>query len=342
MLNRRGFTLIELLVVIAIIAILIALLLPAVQQAREAARRSSCKNNLKQIGLALHNYHDVFNTFPPDAIWVPQSSGLPPANYTWICMILPQLEQKPLYDKINFSLPGFEQVVDGRRLESYTFPVLQCPSDTPWANTSGVPGSNRAALRGANWDVGWTTYAGAAGWDEYHLRNDQHGGVFRTNILTRIRDIQDGTSNTILVGEVGSHAWQSGGRLGDGPLKQIRQGNNGVSRSALVATATWGDRGLKGWSPNYGNLIWLGNNTSGFVQPYVKAPVYVDHYAMNAEWPGAGSAHPGGAHFAFSDGSVQFISQNILHHASSSDGQLSIWVSLHSIQGGRFNNLGQF
>jgi prepilin-type N-terminal cleavage/methylation domain-containing protein len=115
-LQRRGFTLIELLVVIAIIAVLIALLLPAVQQAREAARRSSCKNNLKQFGLALHNYHEIYNVFPPGAINPGVHSDATRAPYSVDCatecrnitgylLLLPQLDQQPLYDQINFSLP---------------------------------------------------------------------------------------------------------------------------------------------------------------------------------------------------------------------------------------------
>ena len=323
--RKRGFTLIELLVVIAIIAILIALLLPAVQQAREAARRSTCKNNLKQIGLALHNYHDRFSTFPPDAIWVPQSSPLPPLNYTWITMILPDLDQAPLYNKINFSVQGFDQVVAGQPLQSYTFPSLQCPSDVQY--------SGPARFRG----FGWTAYAGASGWDEYHLRDDRHGGIFRTNMISRIRDVTDGTSNTIIVGEVGSHGWQSGGRLGNGVNKKHRDGNGGVGRGALIATGTWGNRGQKTMNGS-GNNIWV----SGFTSPYVKTPTYVDHYAMNAEWPGAGSHHVGGAQFVFADGRVKFISENILHHASSSDGRLSIWISLHSMNAQAINNLGAY
>src|SRR5581483_8700238 len=100
---KKGFTLIELLVVIAIIAILIALLLPAVQQAREAARRTQCKNNLKQLGLALHNYHDNFNTFPPGGV----NGTAATSNYQgwgWSIMLLPQIDQAPLYNQINFSL----------------------------------------------------------------------------------------------------------------------------------------------------------------------------------------------------------------------------------------------
>src|SRR3954454_25192238 len=112
---RRGFTLIELLVVIAIIAILIALLLPAVQQAREAARRTQCKNNLKQIGLALHNYHDTCNSFPPGWIntWAsnPPRSNFPGNSWGWNAMILPMMDQGNVYNQINWSV-GFAGGLD--------------------------------------------------------------------------------------------------------------------------------------------------------------------------------------------------------------------------------------
>src|SRR5438046_8506813 len=110
MLNRgrvRGFTLIELLVVIAIIAVLISLLLPAVQSAREAARRAQCINNLKQIGLALHNYHDTIGKFPPGGI---SDTGWAGTWWDWPAFILPHMEQTPLYNAINFSLPNMNQL----------------------------------------------------------------------------------------------------------------------------------------------------------------------------------------------------------------------------------------
>lgn len=143
--RRRAFTLIELLVVIAIIAILIALLLPAVQQAREAARRSTCKNKLKQWGLAIHNYHDVANQFPPSAInpGSNQSAAFVPTgqvrNFTGYLMLLPYIDQAPLYQRINFSVAtgradwqsrgggGYQTV-----LNAQTVPIQYCPSDPGW------------------------------------------------------------------------------------------------------------------------------------------------------------------------------------------------------------------
>ena len=128
--SRRGFTLIELLVVIAIIAILVALLLPAVQQAREAARRSSCKNNMKQLGLALHNYHDVHSCFPPGSFGNANSSRAT----NWRASILPFIEQGPAYDQINFETGSFwghsgpfsgNVVLQTLRVETYVCPPVR-------------------------------------------------------------------------------------------------------------------------------------------------------------------------------------------------------------------------
>ncbi|OYW13961.1 MAG: hypothetical protein B7Z55_16195, partial [Planctomycetales bacterium 12-60-4] len=128
--HRRGFTLIELLVVIAIIAILIALLLPAVQQAREAARRSQCVNNLKQLGLAIHNYHDNFNAFPPGWIGVtnrtPDTEGN--SGFAWGAHLLPQLDQSPLYGRLNFNRECYDPAFNAVAM-STVLPAFRCPSD---------------------------------------------------------------------------------------------------------------------------------------------------------------------------------------------------------------------
>ena len=119
---RPGFTLIELLVVIAIIAILVALLLPAVQQAREAARRTQCKNNLKQIGIALHSYHDVYKTFPP--AYIPDEDGKP--MHSWRVLILPFIEQQALYEQYDFNEPW--DGPNNSQLANVVISVYQCPS----------------------------------------------------------------------------------------------------------------------------------------------------------------------------------------------------------------------
>jgi len=192
--TRRGFTLIELLVVIAIIAILIALLLPAVQQAREAARRMSCKNNLKQIGIALHNYHDTNKVFPPASFGTNQ--------YGWMVRILPMMEQKSLYEKIspngqffgnfdpmngNFDTSGIAGAPESTVIASY-----RCPSSAKQADvydnygTSNYVGNAGGGLRdpGTNPNFGSSTT-----------------GTIFSGSSVRMGDITDGTSNTFLVGE---------------------------------------------------------------------------------------------------------------------------------------------
>ena len=206
---RRGFTLIELLVVIAIIAILIALLLPAVQQAREAARRASCKNNLKQIGLALHNYHDVYAGFPSGWIGVTngRSNVLGESGFAWGTMILPYLDQAPLYRRFNFSSPL--DASPNRTLVNQHLTVYQCPSD-PKPESFQTPdrNGNQIQMATANYAGVFGTveldncYTSPAGTPPVSAQGQcLSDGVFYHNSAVKIRDIIDGASNTLIVGE---------------------------------------------------------------------------------------------------------------------------------------------
>jgi prepilin-type N-terminal cleavage/methylation domain-containing protein/prepilin-type processing-associated H-X9-DG protein len=208
--RRNGFTLIELLVVIAIIAVLVSLLLPAVQQAREAARIAQCKNNLKQIGLALHNYHDIHNVLPPAYLYLPGGGGLqgPPdptngdagPGWAWGMMILPQLEQSPLYESFNVNIPCWDptNAAPARAIvPSYICPSSPNPSDA--YNVIDGNGNTRAFFSRSNYVVS----AGNFGvWDDPspNLVNIANG-VFYRNSRTRFRDISDGLSNTVFAGE---------------------------------------------------------------------------------------------------------------------------------------------
>lgn len=185
--RRRGFTLIELLVVIAIIAILIALLLPAVQQAREAARRTQCKNNLKQLGLALHNYHDVFTVFPPAGSYrvsVTQSAG-----WSVQARLLPYIDQANLQNLINFSLAYSVQPT----VTPVRVPVFLCPSEV----------NDRAYVDGAITYYPCNYGANYGEWFIWNPVTNQFGsGAFGPNSRTGLRDFTDGSSNTLAFAEV--------------------------------------------------------------------------------------------------------------------------------------------
>ena len=187
---RRGFTLIELLVVIAIIAILIALLLPAVQQAREAARRSSCKNNLAQIGLALHNYYHQWETLPPGTVnpegpirWEEQGY-----HFSWTLAILPQIDQLPMFE--NYDRNKGVYAAENADVRDITVAIYNCPS-SPHTYNVRTPG-------GA--EVSASSYAGCHHHEEAMIDVNQSGVLF-LNSSVRFEQIRDGASNTIFIGE---------------------------------------------------------------------------------------------------------------------------------------------
>tara|TARA_R110002111_G_scaffold262702_1_gene340324 strand:+ start:21715 stop:22584 length:870 start_codon:yes stop_codon:yes gene_type:complete len=193
--RKRGFTLIELLVVIAIIAILIALLLPAVQQAREAARRSTCKNNMKQLGLALHNYHDTHRAFPPGSIEILVTGTTYTNLIGWQTFILPFMDQSPLYQSIKseggFDAPwtGIANLTAANKGAKTIIPAYICPSDPMGGintNLSSYGKSNYAASSGKE-------YSGGGG--------DSVKGAFGVNTKSKFRDFTDGLSNVFLAGE---------------------------------------------------------------------------------------------------------------------------------------------
>ncbi|MBA3315503.1 MAG: DUF1559 domain-containing protein [Planctomycetaceae bacterium] len=324
-----GFTLIELLVVIAIIAVLIALLLPAVQQAREAARRSSCQNNLKQIGLALHNYHDTFNSFPPESIWAYGTTGSwQPRNYSWLFLLLPQIEQQTLKGAANDKLPLWgQQLPDGKDIVSVQLPILTCPSDAELNNSHGM---------------GWTSYAGAEGFDWWPRRGDRFGGVFTMHSATKFKDITDGTSNTIAVGEVSSHSYTGGPWMGTGRGRLRRGDGEAVYRPAFVSPAFSDSQGSANTSTGgYPSPDGANNPQPSWAWwkagPHAYKPTYLHSFGMNNEWPGAGSYHTGGAQFLLADGSVRFLSQNIDYPGEAAigwTGGAGVWGGLNTMSGG--------
>jgi prepilin-type N-terminal cleavage/methylation domain-containing protein len=293
----RGFTLIELLVVIAIIAILIALLLPAVQQAREAARRTTCKNNLKQIGLALHNYHDVHKQFPPAVLCgVPgcDTNDIRNADWgaTWVIQILPFFDQKPLYDKYNFNLPARQNpTVVGQRLDMFL-----CPSDLKNPN---IVAANGHTLNMAKGNYGLNIGLGRARRNQVYddIRRRGYGHV-RRQWGARIADVLDGTSNSLMVGELLTHVRSNDGSWGlwahaGGPFVSGSNDNNGTT-----VKIPNGDARLSQ------NTEWTPHCPNG-----VSDPIWTCNDSDSAQ--SVRSRHPGGAQILLGDGTVRFVSNNI-------------------------------
>ena len=337
---RTGFTLVELLVVIAIIGVMVGLLLPAVQSAREAARRMSCQNNLKQVGLALHNYHDTMRTFPPCAVWGVGNNApfTLPYHHTWIAMILPYLEQQALYDAIDKRLPIWNQTLPNSttRIIGQEIPTLRCPSDagtTGPAETHGIAVTNYAGCEGYHWwetaNVGPATWPEATRWVDPLTGVADFSGLFTHNRTRKMKDILDGTSNVVIVAEKDSAGY------GGGPIRTVgtgvlRRGTGRVFSSALVGTA------VNGWAGNEGapnpprtrNPDGSARPTSGWFRaaPHAFTPTYISAWGPNAEWPGPGSMHPGGIQALWADGSVAFITETI---------DYGTWIKINAINTGQ-------
>lgn len=307
--KRRGFTLIELLVVIAIIAILIALLLPAVQQAREAARRTQCKNNMMQIGLALHNYEMAFQVLPP-GVSNPTGPILnKPDGYhmSWIVQILPYLEQRNAFNKVDFRESVYAKV--NQPVRAHTLQMFLCPS-SPAMPTGQADDGSLFALN---------CFAGIHNDIETPINENQDGVMF-LNSSIRYDQVTDGSSNTIYVGEYRTDSvpitgqylgWMSGTRgtlrnaviaSKGGPL--IAPGVN--SSPAAPAADEPAEEGTEKAEPQTVYQPHENSRMMGWRAPAAPvAPPAADFVG------GLGSYHTGGWHNLMGDGSVRFISENI-------------------------------
>lgn len=304
---RRGFTLIELLVVIAIIAILIALLLPAVQQAREAARRTQCKNNLKQIGLAMHNYHDVYNMFPVGALGRPSGSFGIDISIGAFASILPYMEQSNLKSLYNDSKPWEQQ---SPTVATTIVPAYLCPSNTgPQVDTNPILA---AYPIGAN--IASCNYLLSKGAEkEWCFAPTTIGsGMFGINLRTNFSNLTDGSSNTLCVGEGATgNPW----KVATAAAPNTPITTNGRVQQGWIAHQPnpLGAQGLSGWTTggNWGTTVYKLNKNPIIETLYDDADLGSCNTNPNDQTSNFRSFHTGGAQFLLGDGSGRFISENI-------------------------------
>jgi prepilin-type N-terminal cleavage/methylation domain-containing protein/prepilin-type processing-associated H-X9-DG protein len=340
--GNRAFTLIELLVVIAIIAVLIALLLPAVQAAREAARRSQCVNNMKQLGLAVANYHSINDCFPPGALntYTTVDQGLSPTNYTswsWIAFMLPHMEQVALYNAINFALGAGQRdgyagqiakTVVGTRINSLICPSSPLPTgNVSWSGPAlAAPGNCYFGSTGSSFEFDGNETGGLA------------NGVFQwRGQAIGLRNVRDGSSNTIAIGEFLIGDFNTSkitllSDIGDAPGTLP----SGITRNTQTINMPYGA------SPGASNIInWLTSCKTSLSTPSTNKSQQGDSWAFgvfahslgnyilapNPKYPGcvdqtsnasdfdrvgvysSSSYHAGGANASMCDGSVRFLKE---------------------------------
>ncbi|MDG2130092.1 MAG: DUF1559 domain-containing protein [Fuerstiella sp.] len=306
---KQGFTLIELLVVIAIIAVLVSLLMPAVQQAREAARRTQCKNNIKQMGLAMHNYHDVHRSFPPG--WVDQNGGTS-ANWGWCVYIMPMIDQANLYTLLEVGRESLGRSLDNPakfRLMTKPLPGFRCPSDTaPDLN----PQNTMRSASGQEYAVAISNYIGANGGGEW--RQTEIHGTFGRNSRIKIRDFTDGTSNTLMIGE---RAWV---------LQNPVTGQVSCKASTIygISSGPAGFRQRHAMAKGLFGINQTGPDTVSL--PVLSPPLDQCTRSYN-------SRHVGGAQFLLADGSVRFVSENIERDQTGTNGNFLFQNLLNKADG---------
>ena len=327
--RTAGFAFVELLIVIAVIAVLVALMLPAIVQAREAARKAQCRNNLKQIGIALHNFHDTHGSFPPGWSGIQfngDGSILRPADlgclWAWGAYLLPQLDQTALHERLQV-LGVSDPPAPGEKLD-VALQVLICPSDAggpesgwglyraQWTDSGlsmdllkGYAKSNYAAVNGRGTspfqaEMPFAAVSGPA------------RGIFGEDTRTQHRDILDGASNTFAVGEremTRTHNRQP--PRGAAWIRNVGELVAEVTIEGAIAGAPFGGANFQAAAGDDGES----SGAAPFVGIYCNASSVVgttgEHAPLNRSANAFGSLHAGGAFFLFADGSVRFVSENI-------------------------------
>ena len=350
--SRRGFTLIELLVVIAIIAVLISLLLPAVQQAREAARRTQCKNSLKQIGLAIHNYHETNNTIPPGIV----SAAPCYINVGWAVYILPYIDNAPIYQKYNFNI---NQKIRNSNPGGAVIGTFRCGSDQ---------GRNRLTGPGVIANAGRSNYAGVFGWarlegDGYPGYNysstnatstPNRDGSFHVNSKRNFSVFRDGLSNTLMVAERRTGSQVQGNRFVGGPTSicgtanpveltdgtAVAAGNTGALEAPDPDNGVHGIAQIDSFAGSDLNISLVLGTTSMKPNLSTGANILGDKQdAGDSVHEGFSSAHIGIVNGLLGDGSVRTFSDNIASAQTVNSGaalplDTEIWQLLSTIDDG--------
>jgi prepilin-type N-terminal cleavage/methylation domain-containing protein/prepilin-type processing-associated H-X9-DG protein len=317
--RRLGFTLVELLVVIAIIGVLVALLLPAIQAAREAARRSQCQNALKQIGLACLNFHDTKKHFPP-GICAPYGTAgegelnpklcpggeancppqpIPGRWGSWLTWILPHIEQAPLYSRLDLTHREYGYCNGPKSYGASIIPDYLCPADAELTKVMTYTAND-----GNTYYFGPNSYAGNGGIKAYPFNLASLDGVLYYNSKVRMADITDGSSHTLLVGE--------------------RDNGDKTFSLDLTDYRGWAWCNYNSAQDNLGDTIWPINTTT--------KEIYTQVANVDPRKTVFGSGHTGGgANFAFSDGSVHFVTLT-------NSGDLATLQQLSSVADGKVDD----